>query len=150
VSRDPHTTFSASEQAISEDPARAEGERFVAAFQRFWTAPKLEELNLLLHPDVTLVQPLSRPLHGLPHAQAEFARIFAVLPDLTADVEHWAVSGNTLFIEFRMKGTLWGRPVAWAAVDRFTLLRRLGARSASAISIRLRSCAKSRAILVCG
>jgi hypothetical protein len=51
--------------------------------------------------------------------------LFAWLPDLTAVVDRWSGQGDTLFVELRLRATLSGRPVEWAAVDRFTLRGRL-------------------------
>lgn len=96
-------------------------ERFVEGFRAFWRAPTLDGLDALLAPDVVLIQPLSRPMRGLAAAKAGFARIFALIPDLHAEVDGWAASDDTLFIDFRLIGTLGGRPIAWPAVDRFRL-----------------------------
>lgn len=96
-------------------------ERFVAGFAEFWRRPSPERLGELLADDGVLVQPLAAPMRGLAAARAEFARIFAWLPDLTGEVNRFAGSGDSVFIEFRLRATLAGRPLAWRAVDRFTL-----------------------------
>jgi hypothetical protein len=94
---------------------------FVQAFQRYWAAPKLEMLDGILHSDVVLIQPLSRPARGLAHAKRQFARIFALMPDLHAEVDGWSAAGDVVFIEFRLIGTLGGRRLEWPAIDRFHL-----------------------------
>lgn len=94
---------------------------FVDAFQRYWRAPELEMLDDILHPDVVLIQPLSKPARGLAHAKAQFARIFALIPDLHAEVDGWSAAGDVVLIEFRLIGTLGGRRIEWPAVDRFLL-----------------------------
>jgi len=96
-------------------------ERFVSGFADFWRRPSPERLGELLADDVVLVQPLAAPMRGLAAAQAEFARILAWLPDLKGEVVRWAGSGDSVFIEFRLCGTLAGRPLEWPAVDRFSL-----------------------------
>lgn len=96
-------------------------EAFAAGFARFWSDPSPERLADLLHDDVVLVQPLSKPMHGLPAAQAEFRKIFVWLPDLRGEVDRWRGDGDTVFIEFRLRATLAGRPLEWPVVDRFTL-----------------------------
>jgi hypothetical protein len=47
--------------------------------------------------------------------------VFALIPDLHADVERWAASGETLYIELTLRGTLAGRSLSWRACDRVTL-----------------------------
>jgi hypothetical protein len=94
---------------------------FVASFQRYWRAPQLDMLDGILHPDVVLIQPLSRPARGLDAAKRQFARIFALIPDLHAEVDDWSSAGDVVFIEFRLIGTLGGRHIEWPAVDRFHL-----------------------------
>ena len=71
-------------------------EAFVQAFQRYWAAPKLELLDGILHPDVVLIQPLSRPARGLAEAKRQFARIFALIPDLHAEVDGWSAAGDVV------------------------------------------------------
>lgn len=95
--------------------------QFVRDFETYWRAPTPEGLDGMLAPDVVLRQPLSPPLRGLDRAKAGFRRIFALLPDLHAEVDRWSAAGDTVYIEFRLIGTLGGRPVEWPAVDRFTL-----------------------------
>lgn len=95
--------------------------RFVQGFQDYWRAPSLDGLDALLAPDVVLIQPLSRPMRGLAAAKQGFARIFALIPDLHAEVDGWAAAGDTIFIDFRLIGTLGGRRIEWPAVDRFRL-----------------------------
>ena len=95
--------------------------QFVRDFQTYWRAPTLEGLDGMLTADVVLRQPLAPSMRGLAHAKAGFARIFALLPDLHAEVDRWSAAGDAVFIEFRLIGTLGGRRVEWPAVDRFTL-----------------------------
>ncbi|MGH7818766.1 MAG: nuclear transport factor 2 family protein [Candidatus Binatia bacterium] len=116
-----------SRQARSEAPPHAPPpvERtaagFVEAFRDFWSAPSLERMGELLRDDVVLVQPLSPPMHGLDESRRGFATIFAWLPDLRAEVDRWSASGEVVFIEFRLRATIGGRPFEWPAVDRFVL-----------------------------
>ena len=102
------------------DPTPEEAERFVAAFQDYWTAPSPERMTELLTDDVVLIQPLAEPMVGIEAAQAEFRRLLDWLPDLRAEVDHWAYRDGILFIEFRLSATLKGEHVEWPVVDRFT------------------------------
>lgn len=94
---------------------------FVARFAAYWRDPDPARLNEVLTADVTLVQPLSPAVHGLEAARAEFRRLFALVPDLRAEVDRWGATSDGVLIEFRLRGTFGRRVVEWPAVDRFTL-----------------------------
>jgi len=94
---------------------------FVEGFRRYWSAPSLDGLSALLAPDVTLVQPLAPRMRGLDEVRRQFGAIFAWLPDLRAEVDRWSSAGNVVFIEFRLRATIGGRPFEWPVVDRFLL-----------------------------
>jgi len=96
-------------------------EDFVRRFSAFWSDPSPEKMGALLTPDVTLIQPLSPPMHGLEAARAEFGKLFAWLPDLRATVDAWGVNGADLFIEFRLRATVGGKRLEWPVVDRFVM-----------------------------
>jgi hypothetical protein len=96
--------------------------RFVAAFQEFWRAPTVAGFSILTD-DVTLVQPLAPVLHGLDEVRDAFGRIFASMPDMCGEVDRWSARDDVLFIEFRLRATIGGRPFEWPAVDRFRLDR---------------------------
>lgn len=96
-------------------------EAFVGRFARYWSNPDPDTLDALLTPDVTLVQPLSAPTHGLEAARAAFRRLFAIFPDLRAVVDRWGATSDGVLIELRLRATLGGQPLEWPAVDRFTL-----------------------------
>src|SRR5438093_10060970 len=59
---------------------------FVEGFRRYWSAPSLDGLSVLLAPDVTIVQPLAPRMRGLDEVRRQFGAIFAWLPDLRAEV----------------------------------------------------------------
>jgi len=94
---------------------------FVEKFARFWAAPSLDGFAAVLRPDVTLVQPLSPPMRGLDAVRAAFAPVFRWLPDLCGTVDRWTATpdGVVVFIEFRLRATIGGRPFEWQLVDRF-------------------------------
>jgi len=96
-------------------------EDFVRRFSIFWANPSPETMGELLTPDVRLVQPLSAEMRGIQAVQAEFRKLFSWLPDLRASVDRWSSSADCVFIEFRLRATIGGRVLEWAAVDRFTL-----------------------------
>lgn len=101
-------------------------EEFVRAFERFWSAPTVEGLDGLLSQDVVLRQPLGPTTHGLAEGKLAFSKIFMAIPDLHAVVDRWATTEDGVLIEFRLRGTVGGRPIEWPAVDRFVLQDGLG------------------------
>jgi hypothetical protein len=105
-------------------PAARETDRhadFVARFAEYWRRPRPDGLAHVLADDVRLVQPLGPTTHGLRAARRSFAVLLAWIPDLHAEVDDWSGRGDTVFIEFRLIGTIGGKPYSWPAVDRFTL-----------------------------
>ncbi|OBI51702.1 hypothetical protein A5707_13380 [Mycobacterium kyorinense] len=100
------------------DPAAA----FVQQFREVWAAPTVERLDALTHPDVCYIQPLHPDVHGRERASAYWRRIFALVPDLHIDVVNWAASSDdVVYVEFRIVGTLGGKPVSWPGLDRYDL-----------------------------
>ena len=96
---------------------------FTDRFADFWSAPTPGRMGEILTEDVTLIQPMSHPMVGLVAAQDEFRALYRWIPDLRAEVTHWAGQGGTLFISFTLTGTL-GRntKLYWPVVDRFELV----------------------------
>ncbi len=101
---------------------RGSVEEWMAVFVAVWQSPKdrLEELLALLSDDVTLRAPTTPPVsHGKIASRAAFQRVFAAMPDLTADVQRWSFSGNALFVEMTFHASIGGHRVSWPNVDRF-------------------------------
>lgn len=94
--------------------------RFVQKFADVWAAPDLEKHESLWSDDIVLIQPMSRTMRGKKACRAGFARIFKLIPDLTAEVHSYAHNDKQVFIEFTLSGTYGGKPITWRAVDRFT------------------------------
>jgi SnoaL-like domain len=94
---------------------------FARGFADYWAAPSADGLAALLADDVRLVQPMSRPAIGIEGAKRWFAGVAAAIPDIHAEVDRWSATGEYLFIDFRLIGTVGGRRVEWPAVDRFVL-----------------------------
>lgn len=99
----------------------AEASDFVERFASAWGRSDLDALMALLAGDVVLVQPMLRKVTGKAACREEFARLFALIPDLRARVHRWAARGEIVFIEFTLSGTLGGAEVSWPVVDRFLL-----------------------------
>jgi hypothetical protein len=94
---------------------------FAERFAAYWRAPSIDGLDLVLASDVRLVAPLTPTTHGLDEGKRVFARLFALIPDLTGVAHRWGATEDGVLIEFTLSGTVGGRPISWQAVDRFVL-----------------------------
>lgn len=99
-------------------------EAFAGAFaERFadtWRTPDLAKHEALWSDDIVLTQPMMGTVRGKQACRDAFARLFALIPDLSADVHSVGHGKSQVFIEFTLSGTYGGKPIAWDAVDRFT------------------------------
>jgi ketosteroid isomerase-like protein len=94
--------------------------RVIDGFARAWAHPRVEDFVALLHPEVTLLQPVTKPIHGRDAARAEFTRLLAWLPDLEGIVDHSAADGDVVLIAWRLRFTL-GGPYELRIVDRIVV-----------------------------
>ncbi len=97
----------------------------VAWFAEGWRAPSYEQFCAYfltrMDPEVRLIQPLARTGVGHDAFRAQFARLFAAIPDIHARVLRWSARGDDVFIELELEGTIGGRPIRWQTCDRLTL-----------------------------
>jgi hypothetical protein len=93
-------------------------ERFAAA----WATPRLATFIELLHPDVRLLQPVTKPIIGREAAREEFSRLLAWLPDMQGSVDRTAIDRDTLLIAWRLRFTLGRDPYELAIVDRIVVV----------------------------
>ncbi|WP_165797479.1 nuclear transport factor 2 family protein [Solimonas fluminis] len=100
---------------------------FAEQFAQAWARPTPAGLVALLQPDARLLQPHQPPIQGREAALEEFRRLLAWLPALHGEVTRWSQSGDTVFIEWRMRLPLGRRTITIPAVDRFLLRDGLGA-----------------------
>ena len=96
-------------------------ETYARAFADHWAKPRVDRLPALLTEDVRLVQPMSKPAIGIEAAQKWFASVLVAIPDLHAEVDRWSSTGEYLYIEFRLRGTVGRRLVECPVIDRFVL-----------------------------
>jgi len=101
-------------------------ERYVARWQKAWShgavEPCLNEHATTIRDEDTLyVQPLFDAFTGEAGMRRVFDRVFALIPDLRAELDHWVVGKDIAFIEFTLTGTLGGKPIRWRVVDRMEL-----------------------------
>ena len=94
--------------------------RFAERFTDTWRAPDLAKHEALWSEDIVLTQPMMGTVRGKQACREAFQRLFALVPDLHADVHSVGHGTNQVFIEFTLSGTYGGKPIAWDAVDRFT------------------------------
>jgi ketosteroid isomerase-like protein len=97
----------------------------VAGFTAAWAYPQLDRFVALLHPDVTLLQPVTKPIRGRAAARAEFAKLLAWLPDLRGTVDATAVRDDLALVAWRLVFTLGDRPYELRIVDRLVVADRL-------------------------
>ena len=57
-----------------------------------------------------LTQPMMGTLRGKQACRESFQRLFALVPDLHADVHHVGHGTHEVFIEFTLSGTYGGKP----------------------------------------
>ncbi|KUH99101.1 nuclear transport factor 2 family protein [Mycobacterium sp. IS-3022] len=99
--------------------------RFAERFADTWRIPDMAKHEALWSDDIVLVQPMMGRLRGKRACRESFQRLFALVPDLHADVHRVGHGRHEVFIEFTLSGTYGGKPIAWDAVDRFTFTKGL-------------------------
>jgi ketosteroid isomerase-like protein len=105
----------------AEPAAASAAAEFVERFAAAWAEPSPERLGALGHTEVVLIQPAMRRMEGREQARRGFAKLFAVWPDLRAEVDRWSATGDYVFIDFRLRATVARRPFEWPVVDRILL-----------------------------
>jgi ketosteroid isomerase-like protein len=106
---------------------RSTAEAWVRMFAEGWSAPEgpdsfCDHFDPWLDPDVSMIQPGLRTVVGRRGFREEFARpLFDVVPDLHGTVEGWSASGDRVYIELRLQGTIGGRRFEMRTCDRITL-----------------------------
>jgi ketosteroid isomerase-like protein len=94
--------------------------RVIEGFTQAWARPRVDDFIALLHPEVTLLQPVTAPIHGRDAARGEFTRLLRWLPDLEGVVDHSSADGDVVLISWRLRFTL-GRPYELRIVDRIVV-----------------------------
>jgi ketosteroid isomerase-like protein len=94
---------------------------FVRRFETVWANPDPEALNGLVHADIEFIQPMEAPVHGHREAAAFWRRLLTLIPDIHGEVISWGLREDRVYLEFRMVGTLGGKPIEWVVLDRIVL-----------------------------
>jgi ketosteroid isomerase-like protein len=106
---------------------KAQAEAWVEMFAEGWANPVdtdtfCDHFDPWFQPDVRMIQPSVRPVVGKRAFREEFARpLFDLVPDLHGTVDNWAASGDLVYIELRLEGTIGGRPFTMHTCDRIKL-----------------------------
>ena len=99
-------------------------EAFVERFTRGWAGGRdalAAEMEGHVAPDVLLTQPLAPPARGLRGFDAQFKRLFGLIPDLTGEVHRWEPTEDGVTIDMTFHGTLLGRAFELPNRDRIVL-----------------------------
>jgi SnoaL-like domain len=124
------TRLRGNEKMTSERPQPTpEGgpeERYVATWKQAWShgagVTCLDEHASTIGGGHTLyIQPLFDAVTGEEGMRRLFGRVFALIPDMTVELDHWAIAEGLALIEFTLAGTVGGRPVRVRGVDRMQL-----------------------------
>jgi limonene-1,2-epoxide hydrolase len=100
-------------------------ELFVDRFAEGWLLPKpgefLDHFRPLMHPAVTLTQPLFPEAHGIEGLNTLFTRMFSLLPDLTVTVQRAITDDRTAVIESAVTTRVGRKTLHFDVCDRFTI-----------------------------
>jgi ketosteroid isomerase-like protein len=113
--------------AGSTAAADAAAGAWVAMFAEGWACPVdadsfCDHFDPWFDPEVRMIQPNLRPTVGPRAFREQFARpLFDLVPDLHGTVENWAASGESVYIELRLEGTVDRRPFTMHTCDRIKL-----------------------------
>ena len=105
----------------------ADAAAWVAMFAEGWANPVdadtfCDHFEPRFDPQVRMIQPNLRPTVGPRAFREEFARpLFDLIPDLHGTVEGWASSGDSVYIELRLEGTVGSRSFTMRTCDRIKL-----------------------------
>ena len=100
-------------------------EEFPALFAEGWALPKpgpfLDYFLPLIDDQATFTQPMFPVARGPAEIEHMFRRLFALLPDLTAEPRQHAVHAHTVYVESDCRATLGTKSVNFSVCDRFVI-----------------------------
>jgi SnoaL-like protein len=96
-------------------------ERFMERYMEIWPSFDADRLEAAVDAEATIHHSgMKRPIRGA--EEPDYVRaIKALMPDISLEVANWAASGDVVFVEYEMSGTLAGRPLRWTGIGRFEL-----------------------------
>jgi len=78
-------------------------------------------IESVTHPEYRGIQPQMPVARGRQGFLNLFFRLYALIPDLRASVRSYLASGDVIFLEVTVHGTLGGKPIELEVCDRFQL-----------------------------
>jgi uncharacterized protein (TIGR02246 family) len=100
--------------------AKGEPEKFIDRYRKVWADVSPSAYADLYHPDGAILLPDGSRI-SRDQIVAFMEQILRGVPDLSLVVENWAARGDTLLLEWRMRGTAAGGEFELRGADRFTL-----------------------------
>ena len=96
-------------------------ERFMKNYMAVWPSFDADRLDEAIDPEATIHHSgMASPIRG--SAEPDYVRaIKAIMPDIGLEVVNWAGSGDVVFVEYEMSGTLAGKLLKWTGIGRFKL-----------------------------
>jgi len=107
--------------------AESAAANWVAMFAEGWANPVdadtfYRHFEPWMDLDVRMIQPQTNPVVGLRAFREEFVRpLFELVPDLRGTMTNWSSSGDVIYIELRLEGTVGRRRFEMGTCDRITL-----------------------------
>jgi ketosteroid isomerase-like protein len=96
-------------------------ETFLEKYRAFGQKPSRESHARLFAPDATILHPgMARSMPAAQYVDF-FVEGLKRLPEFHLIPVHWAVNGDTIFVEARNTATVNGRPIEWPAIYVVTL-----------------------------
>ncbi|MCE7998500.1 MAG: nuclear transport factor 2 family protein [Rhodobiaceae bacterium] len=95
---------------------------FIQEFREIWANPTLDDLMAPLREDVTLIQPLSKPLQGKQAARKAFRKILTRFPGLQGDVHGGLGNDDLVFIDWTMVVPIGRGEQRLPVIDKVTLI----------------------------
>ncbi|MBV9875122.1 MAG: nuclear transport factor 2 family protein [Verrucomicrobia bacterium] len=94
---------------------------WVCRFAVRWQKPDADSLSDLMHPDTqNLIPPMTAPANREGVVE-HFRQVLRQFPDLRIEITRWAISGDTVMIEWSATVTVGRRQISWSGVDRISL-----------------------------
>lgn len=96
-------------------------ERFMQHYMEVWPSFDADRLDEAIDPEATIHHSgMGSPIRGID--EPDYVRaIKALMPDIKLEVANWADTGDVVFIEYAMSGTLAGQVLNWTGIGRFKL-----------------------------
>ena len=92
---------------------------FVKKFEEAWSTPDLDSLTELLAENVTLIQPLSKPIYGKPAAVKSFEKILRQYPGIRGEEVFGLGQHDRVIIDWKMVVPIGRQTLRIPVIDSF-------------------------------